>query len=308
VVESIIVNQVWRNKVVVICNDAAPQFCQSLTKSLSELPGIDTLRYKPKVSNKIVGDDIATYLERIRLVPTLSFIDPWGYKGLSSRLIQALIKDWGSNCIFFFNYNRINAGINNPKVVRHLNSIFGVERANALRERVNKMTPFEREQEILNELAEALSENRKNYVLPFRFIRPDGKRTSHYLILVSKHIMGYTVMKKIMYNLSSEHNDGVASFSYISVAPNRQLSLLSLFDKPLDGLADELCKRFRGQTLTVQEVFEKHHINTPFVFCNYQEAIRRLEDEKRVVCDPSKRQIRNGVITMSGNVKVCFLR
>lgn len=306
VVERIIANEKWRNKVVVLCNDANPEYCQNLEKAFEELPGIDTLKYKPTVANTVVGDELAEKFEDTPLVPTLGFIDPWGYKGLSSRLIQAMIKDWGSDCIFFFNYNRINMGLTNPLVVQHLNAIFGVDRANALRERVSDMHPVDREQEILNELAEALSEDRKNYVLPFRFVRPNGERTSHYLILVSKHVIGYTIMKDIMYTHSSEHNDGVASFSYVSVGPNKQLSLLSMFDRPVDNLADELCVTFRGQKLTVKEIFDAHHVNTPFVLRNYKEALRRLEAENRIACDPSERRISKGVKTMGETVVITF--
>jgi len=39
---------------------------------------------------------------------------------------------WGCDCVFFFNYNRINAGINNPGVKKHMDALFGEERADAL--------------------------------------------------------------------------------------------------------------------------------------------------------------------------------
>ena len=197
-------------------------------------------------------------------------------------------------------------GLTNPKVVEHMNSIFGEERADQLRAHVGIMAPEEREQTILNELAETLSENRKNYVLPFRFIRPKGERTSHYLILVSKHVLGYTIMKEIMHRYSSEHNDGVASFSYIPVS-NRQLSFLSLFDRPVDNLCDELCERFSGKTLTVKKIHDEHHVNTPFVMINYKEALRRMEADGRVICDPSKRLFKKGIKTMADKVKITFL-
>ena len=51
----------------------------------------------PSVFNTQVGDEIADLLERTTLVPSLGFIDPWGYKGLTSRLIKAMIKDFGLN-------------------------------------------------------------------------------------------------------------------------------------------------------------------------------------------------------------------
>ncbi|WP_223226181.1 three-Cys-motif partner protein TcmP [Sporomusa sp. GT1] len=305
VVEQIIAHPILKEKMVVLFNDADSEFANNLHTQLIQLPGIDNLRHKPQVFNSVVGDEMAEQLEKTSLVPSLGFIDPWGYKGLSSRLIAALIKDWGSDCIFFFNYNRINMGLTNPVVVEHMNSIFGEKRADWLRGKVRKMLPEEREQTILNELAEKLSNNRKNYVLPFRFIRAGGERTSHYLILVSKHVLGYTIMKNIMYRYSSEHNDGVASFSYIPVS-NRQLSLLSLYDRPVDNLADDLCHCFAGKSLNVQQIHDLHHINTPFVMANYKEALRRLELNQRVTCDPCKRRVINGIKSMADHVIISF--
>ncbi len=54
--------------------------------------------------------------EQMNLVPTFFFVDPWGYKGLSLRLINSVLKNWGCDCIFFFNYTRINMGLENELV------------------------------------------------------------------------------------------------------------------------------------------------------------------------------------------------
>jgi hypothetical protein len=114
-------------------------------------------------------------------------------------------------------------------------------------------------------------------------------------------------MKRIMYRYSSEHNDGVASFTYIPVT-NRQLSFLALYSRPLDELGDDLCRCFAGRTMTVEDLHNQHHINTPFVLPNYQEALRRLEDSGRIICNPSNRQIRKGQKTMANHVRITFPR
>lgn len=306
ILEKVLSNPGLINKMVVLLNDANKEYVENLIEEIQNVPGIQKMKYRPKIKNNIVSDELAEHLQQVDLVPTLSFVDPWGYKGLTSKLISALIKDWGSDCIFFFNYNRINMGLTNPKVKEHMNSIFGAERADKLRELINGKDSGYREELIINELAEALSQERNNYVLPFRFMSENCERTSHYLVFVTKHVLGYTIMKEIMYKNSTSHEDGVASFSYIPVS-NNQLSLLSLFDRPLDSLGDELCKKFSGKTLTVKEIHDRHHINTPFVINNYKEALRRLEVEKRILCNPKKRRTRKGVITMADSVKIKFL-
>ena len=71
---------------------------------------------------KEVGKEIVKMFEQMRLVPTLFFVDPWGYKGLSLSLINSVLKNWGCDCIIFFNYNRINMGLHNEAVEEHMNA------------------------------------------------------------------------------------------------------------------------------------------------------------------------------------------
>ena len=77
----------------------------------------------------------------MNLVPTLLFVDPWGYKGLSLNLIDSVLKNWGCDCIFFFNYNRINMGLNNENVKEHMDALFGEQRANELRHKLSPLLP-----------------------------------------------------------------------------------------------------------------------------------------------------------------------
>ncbi len=122
-----------------------------MQKTLSEIPGIESLKHKPIIHNTQVGDEFTDLFSKTNLVPTFAFVDPWGYKGLSSKLISALVKDWGSDSIFFFNYNRINMEITNKIVEDHINSIFGEERANSIRPKLKCLSPEQRELLILNE-------------------------------------------------------------------------------------------------------------------------------------------------------------
>jgi three-Cys-motif partner protein len=109
-----------------------------------------------------------------------------GYKGITLQLIDSVLKDWGCDCIIFFNYNRINMGLPNQAVDRHMNALFGKKRADALRERLSGLNTADREIAIVEEIAEALKALGGKYVLPFTFKTEKGTRTSHHLIFVSK--------------------------------------------------------------------------------------------------------------------------
>jgi three-Cys-motif partner protein len=131
--------------------------------------------------------------EDMKFVPTLFFVDPWGYKGLSLRLVNSVLKDWGCDCIFFFNYNRINMGLSNPSVQEHMNALFGEERADSLREQLEEISAIEREFFIIEELTKAIQEMGGEYVLPFCFKDDNGTRTSHHLIFCCKDFKGYEI-------------------------------------------------------------------------------------------------------------------
>ena len=186
VLEKAIQDSDMRRMLVTIFNDVNKDNSQSLETAIKSLPSIETLKYAPRVYTGEIGDQIVKIFESMRFVPTLFFVDPWGYKGLSLRLVNAVIKDWGCDCIFFFNYNRINMGLANPIVQDHMDALFGKQRANDLRNRLNSMQPSERELAIVEEIAQALKEMGGKYVLPFSFKNESGKRTSHNLVFVSK--------------------------------------------------------------------------------------------------------------------------
>jgi len=233
-------------------------------------------------------------------VPTFSFIDPFGYKGLSLGLVQGVIKDWGCDCVFFFNYNRINAGISNPVVDQHIDALFGPSRASNLREVLPGRSPEQREALILEHLALAIRELGGKYILPFRFRNTTGTRSTHHLIFVSKHVRGYEIMKGIMAKASSTKDQGVPSFEYSPA--DASTPLLFSLSRPLDGLTDDLLERYAGRTMTMLQVYADHQVDTPFIKKNYKDALLTLEAERRIIAEPALR--RKG--TFGDTVKVTF--
>jgi len=104
-------------------NDKDSSNIESLQKAISSIDGYQSLSERIRYYNNEVGSNFESSLHIGQNMPVLSFVDPFGYKGLSLELINKLIANKGSDCIFFFNYNRINMAlssnivlsINNPK-------------------------------------------------------------------------------------------------------------------------------------------------------------------------------------------------
>ncbi|MEH2265062.1 three-Cys-motif partner protein TcmP [Nostoc sp.] len=306
ILESAIANPDMQNMLVTVFNDVDAANVSSLHEAINLIPGIESLKYKPQVINNEVGENIVNTFNERKLVPTLFFVDPWGYKGLSLQLINSVVKNWGCDCIFFFNYNRINMGLSNAAVEEHMNALFGKITADQVREQLKTLNPQERELTVVEAICEALKEMGGEYVLPFRFKHENGKRTSHHLIFVSKHVKGYKIMKDIMANESSEQNQGVPSFEY-NPATYRQ-PLLFEFYRPLDDLEEMLLDKFADRTITMQDIYEQHHVGRRYISKNYKAALKNLEAKGNIAADPpvNKRRKNKGETTFADSVKVTF--
>ncbi len=305
VLQKAVANPDLRQMLVTQFNDMNDRHSRSLEEEIAKIPGVETLAHKPVVHNFSVGDDVVKMFEEMSLVPTFFFVDPWGYKGLSLRLVNSVLKDWGCDCIFFFNYNRINMGLGNDAVKPHMDALFGPERGEAVRRKLdNASAPEERELVVIEELSEALRDLGGKFVLPFRFRDESGTRTSHHLIFVSKHQRGYGIMKDIMAKESSKVEQGVPSLEYNPA--DARYPLLFELARPLDALEGLLLKEFAGRTLSAISVYEQHNIGRPYIWKNYQDALRSLEAKGQIATNPSKRPFRNGVVTFAKKTLVTF--
>ena len=288
-------------RLVPIFNDANPAYTKSLEDEINALPGIDRLKHKPRVYTGQVDDELAAHFEEIHTIPALSFIDPWGYKGLSLRLIRSVIKDWGCEAVFFFNYNRINMGIANDLVEPHMQALLGEERLSRLRTEIAPLDPEGREASVRRALGEALEEMGAPYLIPFSFHRRGG-RVSHYICFVSKHPLGYAIMKKIMASRGVVDEDEVPSFEYMPRSGGTQLA----FDRerPIVALPAQLLKTFARETLSVHEIYDRHNVGTPFIKRNYKRVLIDMEKAGQVTCDPGIKSRRPN--TIADRVLVSF--
>ena len=269
-------------------NDINPSHAKALQEEIDRLPHIDRLANKPLVHNIEVNKKLAQQIANRKNRPsTLTFLDPCGYKGLSVQLIEAVVKHQGCECIFFFNYNRVNPALNNEGVSERMDELFGEKRATLLRHELQNQTSSAREEIIIRALRRMLRKNNK-LVSMFRFTTPTGQRTSHYLVFVTKHPKGYEIMKDIMAKHSSQAIQGVASFEF-NPHLERQPMLLEL-STPIDDLGEDLLREFAGQTLTMQEIYVTHHLGQPYRKPNYKQALLKLERMGQIRAEPAKRQ------------------
>lgn len=287
-------------------NDINPAYMNNLHIAIQALPGIANLAFPPQLSSFDVSQKATDLLDQLGDIPIFSFLDPFGYKGISLNLINTAIRNWGSDCIFFFNYNRINAAAQNDMVMKLMEDLFGQERARKLRRSLDQCPQSERELTIIEAMCEAIKASGTRYILPFKISNRRGTRISHHLVFVSKHPKGYEVMKNIMAGYSSGQEQGVATFEY-NIATSRQ-PFLAGFNRPLDALADDLVTLYAGCTMEMVAVFEAHNLGTPYVIRNYKDALLQLETERRIQVDPpaEKRRKIKGQLTLADKSTITF--
>jgi len=296
-------NERVRGQLVSIFNDGDEDSASTLKANIQSLSCVHALAVDPEVTSNPVGEGtLRGYATRLGDdTPTLLFLDPWGYKGLSLGEIDRFIGPWGSECIFFFNYRRVNAAVCNEKLSGPVTTLFGAETVGALRVALDAATSAaEREQLVLQTLRSSLMNTYGKHVLWFRLAGP-GQGANYYLVHVTKGWKGFEVMRDIMDRASTSRDAfDVSSFEY---NPSGQTSMFRLAGS-LPELEESLANDFASETRTADDIFRQHSEGRMYVRRNYRDALLRLEAARRVQCDAGSKKRRAG--TLPPHIKVTF--
>lgn len=311
VLEHAIDNADLRKMLIALFNDADANHAELLKKNIENLPGYDTLKTPPIIRTGEIDQSIVDFFSKINMQPAFSFIDPFGYKGLTLELIDALVRGWGCDMVLFFSFNSINRALTNPTVEKHINALFGEQKTQELRATAKTMNAEQREELLIEKFMEAIRELGYSYIVPYFFKYAEKDRTSHYLIFISKHSLGFKIMKEIMFKESEDKNQNVANFGHVGSLSKNKTPLLALLNTPLDDFCDELCSEFSGQTLTrkdLQKKYDLEHPENPFVNRNWTDALLQLESTTKIIASPprEKRKSIKGTPTFGENTSVTF--
>lgn len=273
VLTSIINNKVFNRKVQTFFNDL--EVAEDLDNNLKNLPFYKELINKPIVLNKEANRNLLNSLINPN-TPSLTFIDPFGYKGISIDLCISALKDWGSDLFMLFNFNRIQMAMSNPKVQHLMKEIFGYK-YDTLKSQLNQLRGFEKEKYIISEFSNIF--NKKGYYsISFKIEFEKRNQTSHYLFFVSKARIAYTKMKDILSKYSNYSTDGIPLFTvnnnYVpTLFPDYSIQILK------DNIL-ELKSEFNNKTINF--IFDHHNIGTNYIKRNYKNALIELINENKV--------------------------
>jgi three-Cys-motif partner protein len=280
IAERTIADEHFRQKVHLWFNDGDPSLANRLERAIRAVPGINTLRYAPTITKFVIDKNFATKLRKLS-VPTLVFADPCGYKGLSLQLVTSALKGFGNDCIFFFNYNRVNMKLSYPVMDGSIDEFFERDRAASLRSEIRGLSPAKREERVLDAIRLAI-QDQGGVPLVFKFRTREGGGTSHHLVFASKGAKGIAIMKRIMNQASSSISDGVGSWDF---DPRDDGSVLSLFS-PLEEVRNRLLSAFAGREVSFRQIIAEELRRTNYTESNYRDALLELEKAGQVKVSP----------------------
>lgn len=262
----------------ILFNDHRKRSVLTLREHILAHPNYGAMASPPRFECGAVDEHTVAELRNRRpRVPTFAFIDPFGYKGLTQNLIDAVLQDYGCDVMFFFAYHPIKRVLNNPndKLRGHVEALLGYDRVRSLRKHFNDGVP---EMEMERLMIEALRDSMRAIggcdVLTFAFRQRTGSAT-HHLAFVSKHVRGFQKAKEAMFHASSWFFDGnIPGLEFVE--PGYDNALVRIDPPSIDKLALMLVLRSAGRRISVQEAYDTVTFGTPYVQRNVREALVRL--------------------------------
>lgn len=263
------------------------------------------LRYEPKINPMEIRQETVPSLPITEM--TFTFIDPWGYKGISLSLLSRVVKDWGSDCLFYLSIDAVRRNIENPKGEMEIRSIFGdsgFEELHRSKRNASQKNPFHRS--VIRQLTTAISSATKQriFVLPFA-VECEGRRgIRHYLVFVTKNATGFKWMKEYMSQHSLPSLDGEPLYYYRESGHSTE----DLFNPQLQCLRERLLREFSGVTLQVSNLIDQcNELAYLATIANLKAALLKLEANQQILVLPREGKRRKAK-TMADDLTIEFPR
>jgi hypothetical protein len=249
-----------------------------------------------------VTGKIFDYLEekKAALIPSFFFIDPFGFTGIPFDIVKRILSNPKTEIFFTFMVRDIARFIECTTLKQTFTRLFAANEWKKIMELPDREKALiELYRKHLHDLAKV------KYSLHFKVSESERFRTVYYLIHATNHIKGHSIMKQIMYR-EGPHG----SFAYlgpIDLAERHQARPFDIHDTR--QLKKLLLDRFRGQTLTYDEIQEEMcspwHSEPPYINTHYNQALKELEKEQKIKIVRITSKTTRG---LSGNDLITFLK
>jgi len=147
---------------------------------------------------------IDTILEKIDRAPAFFFIDPEGFSGIDFDKIQAILDLPHKELLINFQYNAIQRWLKAPKVESTIIKLFGTPDYKKAKNELD-----------LIKLYKQKIRRTGSFVWYFRNKFPKKNRTFYYLVYATKNIIGFKIMKNVMFSEQSKRHFEPSLFAAI---------------------------------------------------------------------------------------------
>lgn len=217
------------------------------------------------------------------LAPTFLFVDPCGVRGTSFDTIRAVMDCDKCEVFIFFNVDGIRRIAGLPALSPVLVDLMGSkERAQLLHSALrNTRQAGEREMIIIQNYRRALIEEiGANYIVSFRIEHEDQRKTSPCLIHATKHPLGFSIMKDVMWSRGrSEDRQGA-----LELAQRSRTSFIPLFDLFGDEVKQNIVDALKHGRLQVGTFYKKWTQRPDDLQCegSYRRFLLELEADEKI--------------------------
>ena len=271
-----------RNRLKIVFNDENADYIEKLRNNISSHPALAKLKNQPQITNQKASDvDLSAYTRGT--APAFSFVDPWGYKDISISQIWKLVKNAGSDCLLFFNADRILKDISKPANEQDFRGIFGdyfpeakdIQKSKALSQRKKAEGFLRLFSKNLYQTAKSVTWPEVSlFILPFYVEADDKEKTSHYIVFISKSHKAIQEMRRVMIKQSNSDYEQLGFDS----KDEMQISLLSREDDANKTIINAIKKVFslnpalyreKHTVVTLSEHLDNYEMATNFRVFSY---------------------------------------
>ncbi len=251
-------------------------------KALSNLKNVfesKKLLNRPYLGVQFIHEDfnkaMVEYLDggKLNYAPTFAFIDPFGFEAVHFETIKRIMQNNNkSEFIINFMFNAVSRFLRREDLTETFNRFFGTKDWKEATANVEN-----REESIVNFYVSRLKEISK-MVIPYRLRFPDKNRTYYYLIHLTNHPLGATIMKSSFAKYCQGRNVWLGHDS-------AQSSLEDIFGIRTSEVKDLLTKKYKGKSITYEQIIVENIGDTCYLDTDFKNAISELEKERKVFVD-----------------------
>jgi len=219
----------------------------------------------------------------ITLAPTFLFVDPCGVSGVYFSTLERLLNACSSEIFLFFNIDGLKRilGLGEARGSTLPEFLGSEQEAANLVQVIEGMSPDEKENAIVARYFDIVRQGTgAKFITGFRIEKETKRAVSHYLIHITKHDLGFRLMKSVMWGVGrTEGGRGGLALMQKSIQSGH-----SLFDPEWDSFKVSILSDLAKPRLAsyFYEILPGQAEN---LFCEpaYRQALLELENEGKIV-------------------------